>query len=106
MLESPSLFFHGMAGTRLPIAVAHGEGYANFARQGDATRALATGRTGEAIHAYADHGMVHAAETREAARAELIVTAITAPQGLTGLWREQLARARRRPPAPVAEVAT
>lgn len=36
----------------------------------------------------------------------LIVTAITAPQGLTGLWREQLARARRRPPAPVAEVAS
>ena len=41
VLESPSLFFHGMAGTRLPIAVAHGEGYANFARRGDATRALA-----------------------------------------------------------------
>src|SRR3546814_7693061 len=28
--------------------------------QKDATRALATGRTGEAIHAYAEHGMVHA----------------------------------------------
>src|SRR3546814_4364013 len=42
--------------------------------QKDATRALATGRTGEAIHAYAEHGMVHAAETREAARAELIDT--------------------------------
>jgi Ti-type conjugative transfer relaxase TraA len=42
--------------------------------QKDATRALATARTGEAIHAYAEHGMVHAAETREAARAELIDT--------------------------------
>jgi phosphoribosylformylglycinamidine synthase len=34
MLEvqrSPSLFFEGMAGSRLPIAVAHGEGYAEFA---------------------------------------------------------------------------
>ncbi len=30
VLESPSLFFKGMAGSRLPIAVAHGEGYANF----------------------------------------------------------------------------
>ncbi|MDF8335707.1 Ti-type conjugative transfer relaxase TraA [Novosphingobium cyanobacteriorum] len=40
--------------------------------QKDATRALATGRTREAIHAYADHGMVHAADTREAARAELV----------------------------------
>ena len=36
VLESPSLFFTGMAGSRLPIAVAHGEGFANFARQGDA----------------------------------------------------------------------
>ena len=40
--------------------------------QKGATRALATGRTGEAIHAYAEHGMVHAAETRDLARAELV----------------------------------
>lgn len=38
----------------------------------DATRAFATGRTGEAIAAYAQAGMVHAADTRDAARAELI----------------------------------
>src|SRR5690606_36425422 len=38
--DSPSLFFKGMAGTRIPIAVAHGEGYANFAVQGSATEAL------------------------------------------------------------------
>ena len=30
LFRSPSLFFKGMAGSRLPIAVAHGEGYANF----------------------------------------------------------------------------
>jgi len=40
--------------------------------QRDATRALATGRTGEAIHAYDGHGMVHAAETRLAARSDLV----------------------------------
>ncbi|MET3439046.1 Ti-type conjugative transfer relaxase TraA [Sphingomonas sp. 1185] len=40
--------------------------------QRDATRALATGRTGEALDAYAAHGMVHSADTREAARAELV----------------------------------
>jgi Ti-type conjugative transfer relaxase TraA len=40
--------------------------------QRDATRRLATGRTGEAIEAYAERGMVHAAETRELARNELI----------------------------------
>jgi phosphoribosylformylglycinamidine synthase len=28
--RSPSLFFKGMAGSRIPIAVAHGEGYAEF----------------------------------------------------------------------------
>lgn len=40
--------------------------------QKEATRALATGRTAEAIHAYDGHGMVQAAETREAARAALV----------------------------------
>ena len=30
VLESPSLFLHGMAGSRLPVAVAHGEGRAEF----------------------------------------------------------------------------
>jgi len=37
VLESPSLFFSGMAGSRLPIAVSHGEGYADFSVRGDAT---------------------------------------------------------------------
>ena len=40
--------------------------------QQDATRHLATGRTGEAIRAYSTHGMIHAAETREQARGELV----------------------------------
>jgi len=40
--------------------------------QREATRELATGRTGEAIGRYADAGLVHAADTREAARAELV----------------------------------
>ena len=40
--------------------------------QRDATRDLATGRTGEAIHAYDTHGTVHAAPTREQARDDLI----------------------------------
>lgn len=40
--------------------------------QKDATRALATGRTGGALEAYAAHGMIHAADTREAARAALV----------------------------------
>jgi phosphoribosylformylglycinamidine synthase len=34
IVESPSLFFAGMAGSRMPIAVAHGEGRAEFAEPG------------------------------------------------------------------------
>nr|WP_231402539.1 phosphoribosylformylglycinamidine synthase [Caenimonas aquaedulcis] len=44
VLESPSLFFAGMAGSRLPIAVAHGEGFANFAHRGDPSKAIAAMR--------------------------------------------------------------
>jgi phosphoribosylformylglycinamidine synthase len=39
---SPSLFFAGMAGSRIPVATAHGEGYAEFASQAqlDAVRSF------------------------------------------------------------------
>lgn len=40
--------------------------------QREATRFLATGRTAHAIDAYREHGMVHAADTRAAARRNLI----------------------------------
>jgi phosphoribosylformylglycinamidine synthase len=33
VLESPSLFFNGMAGSKMPIAVAHGEGFAEFSKE-------------------------------------------------------------------------
>ncbi len=56
VLESPSLFLQGMAGARLPIAVAHGEGYANFAHRGHAAQAIAAMRfvdnQGQATEAY------------------------------------------------------
>ena len=56
VLESPSLFLQGMAGARLPIAVAHGEGYANFKYRGNAAQAIAAMRfvdnTGAATEAY------------------------------------------------------
>ncbi|TFZ00937.1 phosphoribosylformylglycinamidine synthase [Ramlibacter henchirensis] len=44
VLDSPSLFFDGMAGSRLPIVVAHGEGYANFAHRGDRAKVIASMR--------------------------------------------------------------
>ncbi|MDR3481236.1 MAG: phosphoribosylformylglycinamidine synthase [Burkholderiaceae bacterium] len=38
--DSPSIFFRGMAGTQTPIAIAHGEGYADFSQTGDIDQAL------------------------------------------------------------------
>ena len=44
VLDSPSVFLQGMEGSRLPIVVSHGEGYANFAHRGDAAQVLAAMR--------------------------------------------------------------
>jgi phosphoribosylformylglycinamidine synthase len=44
VLDSPSLFFAGMAGSRMPIAVAHGEGLADFSAQGDAAAVVRSAR--------------------------------------------------------------
>ncbi len=56
VLESPSLFFKGMAGATIPVAVAHGEGFVNFSRQGNEQAALAALRfvdhKGQATEAY------------------------------------------------------
>ena len=56
VLDSPSLFLCGMAGSRLPIAVAHGEGYANFAYRGKRDKVIAamrfTDNHGRATEAY------------------------------------------------------
>jgi phosphoribosylformylglycinamidine synthase len=41
---SPSLFFAGMAGSRIPVAVAHGEGRAAFASEAARGRAIVAAR--------------------------------------------------------------
>ncbi|RBA23459.1 phosphoribosylformylglycinamidine synthase [Herminiimonas fonticola] len=38
--HSPSIFFNNMAGTQAPIAIAHGEGYADFSLTGDIDEAI------------------------------------------------------------------
>ncbi|MGB1127079.1 MAG: phosphoribosylformylglycinamidine synthase [Opitutales bacterium] len=40
VMESPSIFFKGMAGSLLPIPVAHGEGRADFSATGDFEKCL------------------------------------------------------------------
>jgi phosphoribosylformylglycinamidine synthase len=56
VLDSPSLFFKDLAGMRLPIAVAHGEGFANFKYRGNAAKSIAVMRfvdnSGKATEAY------------------------------------------------------
>ena len=56
VLDSPSIFTQGMAGSRLPIAVAHGEGFANFGVRGNAQAVAACLRFvdnhGQATEAY------------------------------------------------------
>lgn len=44
ILDSPSLFFTGMAGSKLPVAVAHGEGLADFSVRGDLASVVGAGR--------------------------------------------------------------
>jgi phosphoribosylformylglycinamidine synthase len=70
--ESPSLFFGGMAGSRIPVAVAHGEGYAEFA---DAP-ALAAAQPLVALR-YVDN--------RGAATETYPLNPNGSPQGITGL---------------------
>ena len=41
--ENPSVFFNGMAGSRMPIAVSHGEGHAEFANDNAVKAALDSG---------------------------------------------------------------
>ncbi|MFC5427938.1 phosphoribosylformylglycinamidine synthase [Paraburkholderia denitrificans] len=46
--DSPSIFFAGMEGSRIPVAVAHGEGFADFSQQGDLSKVAVAMR-------YVDH---------------------------------------------------
>ncbi|MCB1736209.1 MAG: phosphoribosylformylglycinamidine synthase [Gammaproteobacteria bacterium] len=74
VLETPSLFLEGMAGSRLPIAVAHGEGRAEWADESGPQAALDAGVVGLR---YVDHHG-HAAQTYP-------LNPNGSPLGITGL---------------------
>jgi phosphoribosylformylglycinamidine synthase len=44
IVDSPSLFFRGMAGSRIPVATAHGEGQATFDDPSDRARVIVAAR--------------------------------------------------------------
>jgi phosphoribosylformylglycinamidine synthase len=54
--ETPSLFFQGMAGSRLPIVVSHGEGRAEFTSEAEAARVNGQGLV--ALRYVDNHGRV------------------------------------------------
>jgi phosphoribosylformylglycinamidine synthase len=70
--SSPSLFFAGMEGSRIPVAVAHGEGYAEFANAG----ALASAQPLVTLRYVDNHG---------AATESYPFNPNGSPQGITGL---------------------
>ncbi|MGB3289735.1 MAG: phosphoribosylformylglycinamidine synthase, partial [Burkholderiaceae bacterium] len=67
---SPSLFMQGMEGARIPIAVAHGEGYADFSRQGAQDKAL---------------GILNYVDNRGARTEQYPYNPNGSPQGLAGV---------------------
>ncbi|NVD98093.1 phosphoribosylformylglycinamidine synthase [Massilia sp. BJB1822] len=70
VLDSPSIFFQGMAGTQTAIAIAHGEGYADFSQ---------TGNIGEAI------GALRFIDNKGAATEAYPYNPNGSPQGLTSV---------------------
>jgi phosphoribosylformylglycinamidine synthase len=79
ILDSPSLFFDGMAGSVIPIAVAHGEGRAEFRGEGDAERALDSGIVAAR---YVDgHGRVATRYPANPNGSPLGITGLTAADG-------------------------
>jgi len=75
VLDSPSVLFTGMAGSRLPIAVAHGEGLADFSAQGSAEL------VGRAMRFVDGHGRAAAAYPANPNGSPDGLTAVTTPDG-------------------------
>ncbi|OGA03575.1 MAG: phosphoribosylformylglycinamidine synthase [Betaproteobacteria bacterium RIFCSPLOWO2_02_64_14] len=74
---SPSLFFDGMAGSRIPVAVAHGEGYAEFAGAGE----LEAARPLVALRFVDNHGRVTESYPANPNGSPRGITGLTTPDG-------------------------
>ncbi|HNM97214.1 MAG TPA: phosphoribosylformylglycinamidine synthase, partial [Marmoricola sp.] len=75
VLESPSIFLGPMAGSLLPIAVAHGEGYADFSVRGDSERVL---RAARFVDASGNPAVLYPANPNGSPEG---LTAVTTPDG-------------------------
>jgi phosphoribosylformylglycinamidine synthase len=75
--SSPSLFFEGMAGSRIPVAVAHGEGYAEFT----SSAALDGARPLVALRFVDNHGRVTETYPANPNGSPRGITGLTTPDG-------------------------
>ncbi|WP_085315851.1 phosphoribosylformylglycinamidine synthase [Derxia lacustris] len=73
--ESPSVFFRGMAGSRMPIVVSHGEGFADFSQHGSVDRAIT------ALRYVDNHGAPTEAYPLNPNGSPRGITAVTTPDG-------------------------
>ncbi len=73
--ESPSILFRGMAGSRMPIATAHGEGFALFADEDDLKQAAV------ALRFVDNHGKVTEKHPSNPNGSPAGITGLTTPDG-------------------------
>jgi len=87
--DSPSIFLQGMAGTQSPIAVAHGEGYADFSLTGDIGQALVAMRFVDNL------GRVTEGYPYNPNGSKQGITAVTTPDGRFTVWMPHAERVFR-----------
>lgn len=75
VLDSPSVFFTGMAGSRIPIAVAHGEGFADFSVRGEEASVL---RSVRFVDSFGEPASIYPANPNGSPEG---LTAVTTPDG-------------------------
>lgn len=89
VLESPSIFFQGMAGSRMPIVVSHGEGRAMFQGVDDRDNALI------AVRYVDNHGRVASTYPANPNGSPDGITGLTTPDGRFTIMMPHPERSRR-----------
>ncbi len=89
VLASPSILLAGMAGSRMPIVVSHGEGRADFAQHGDQAQALV------AMRFIANNGEVASSYPANPNGSPAGITGLTTPDGRFTIMMPHPERCRR-----------
>ncbi|MBK9616521.1 MAG: phosphoribosylformylglycinamidine synthase [Uliginosibacterium sp.] len=89
VLESPSILLAGMAGSRMPIVVSHGEGRADFGQHGDQAKALV------ALRFIANNGEVASNYPANPNGSPAGITGLTTPDGRFTVMMPHPERCRR-----------